>query len=74
MKPKFIINIFLKTILTLPAKARIVVGYGVKGFETVDLTSKGGYFLVVAAPPAVGAGKGSESGVDMVLFFKVMED
>ena len=40
----------------------------------MDLTSKGGYFLVVAAPPAVGAGKGSESGVDMVLFFKVMED
>ena len=53
-------------------RARMVVGSGAEGFETVDLTSKEGDNLFGAAPPTVVAGKSAESGVDMILLLEVM--
>ena len=55
------------------ARARIVVGYGAKKIETVDLTSKEEEILVVSALSTVGAGTGTDSGVDVVLLLKFMK-
>ena len=43
---------------TIVVRARVVVGYGPKGSEIVELTSKESECLVRASPPAVGAGTG----------------
>ena len=63
------VGVFLGTV---ELRARMVVGYGDKGFKAVDLTSKGGERLVGASSPVVDAGTREESGVEVVLFLDVM--
>ena len=57
------IGIFIET------ATRVVVGSRDKGFEKLDLKSKGGERLVRSVSPAVGAGEseGETSGIYVVL-------
>ena len=54
--------------------AILVVGYGPKGFETVELTSNVLERLLLYSPPALLAGTGAESGVGVVFLLGVMTD
>ena len=55
-------------------RARVVIWSVTKGFETVDLTYKGGDFLVRSLLIALGSGTGDEPGVDVILFFDFVAD
>ena len=55
-------------------KEIMVFGSLAKVFKKVELTSKGGNHLVRSILPAVGAGKRTVSGVDMIFFLQVMTD
>ena len=50
----------------------MVIGYLVKGFETVELASKGGDHLVVSNSPAVCAGEMAALVIYVVLFLEVI--
>ena len=52
----------------------MIIGSGDEGSETVDVTSNEGESFVGDDLPVVGTGTRSDSGVDMVLLLKVMED
>ena len=54
--------------------SRVVVGYRTEGYETVDMTSQGVDNLGEAAPYVVGAGTGTEVGVNAGYFLEVMVD
>ena len=59
---------------TSKGRTRVVVGYVLEGCNAVGMNSKGGERLVGSAPPAVSAGKGEFSGLDVVLFLKIVAD
>ena len=52
--------------------SRMVFGSVPEGFDTVDLTSNDEKRLFGAAPPAVVAGTGVVSGIDVVLLLEFM--
>ena len=65
------VGVFLGTV---ELRARMVVGYGDKGFKAVDLTSKGGERLVRAVLTMVGTSKRAVSVVDVVFLLDILVD
>ena len=59
---------------TLYLIERVVVRYGLKGYEILGLISKGEEHLVEYDSPAVSVGKRVALGVDVVLLLEVVAD